>query len=437
MSVLVWVALGIGGIWFSATHLFAKHVAEQYHEELEVHIAELASLTQFPGEGGIRLARPLSDPRYMVPLSGFYWQISVEGGGRIVSPSMIRGHFDPEIAHAQWIDHDFEPGPTGQAIAYGMTRTTPAGRTAHFVIATDRKLLEDTIARFSRELSQWLIALGFALIVTGLAVVRFGLRPLDRLAASVSRMREGSVERLTDRYPAEVLPLVEELNDFIASNRETLERARLQAGNLAHALRTPLAVITDEAERLATRDDARQAAEQMLAQATAMVQQIDYHLARARTAAGMRLPGTVSVLPDLVEPLLSAMRKLYPEVSWQIRATPDFRAELPIDPVDLSEILSNLLDNAGKWADQQVDVLLERHLDAVTLSVADDGPGMRDDEIASACEIGQRFDPARSGSGLGLAIVRDIAKAWKLDLAICRQDTGGLKTSLTFNAADN
>ncbi|NKI99460.1 HAMP domain-containing sensor histidine kinase [Novosphingobium sp. SG707] len=426
LAILLWVALGIGGIWYSATRVFTRHIEAQYHDELYGHVRELAGLVNISKDSHLSLSRPLSDPRYLEPMSGYYWQVSVHKGDRIHSASMVRGVIDEDIAHSPEIFHSIDNGPTGKTIAYGFTGFTPDGRIVHYVIAVDKRYLDQAIASFTRELTLWLTALAAALLITGYAVVMFGLRPLNRLATAIGQLREGTSARLEGAYPSEIAPLVEDLNAYIAGNEAVIERARVEAGNLAHGLRTPLAVITDEAERLARQPESARAARALLDQAHVMVQQIDFRLARTRSAAGARASLRVSHLPEAVLPILSAMRKLHPDCAFDLSAPAPVR--MAIDPVDLSELVSNLLDNAGKWARRRVVLTIA---EGPRIRVEDDGPGMSEEQIARACEIGSRFDADMPGSGLGLAIARDIAEAYGLRLRLSSPPGGGLVAELT------
>lgn len=183
LAVSLWVVLGIGAIWISAVEIFRTHVEESYHEELEVHVRELGRLAVFRKDGSITLARPLSDPRYEEPLSGFYWQITSDGHPALRSASMTRGNLDETIAHSPEILHKLDNGPSGPAITYGFTRRGEDGRDIHFVIATDHRELDRLIRKFTRDLTVTLIALGLLLLATGFAIISFGLHPLDRLTA--------------------------------------------------------------------------------------------------------------------------------------------------------------------------------------------------------------------------------------------------------------
>ncbi|GGD67404.1 sensor histidine kinase [Croceicoccus mobilis] len=424
LAALAWTAVGIAGIWFSATSLFAKHVEMQYHEELEVHIVELAALVEIGPGGALTMDRPLSDPRYLVPLSGFYWEVAVHGRPGLKSPSMTRGSLDPSTAHDTSIHHHVEAGPTGPTITYGTMRQAGDGTNVHFMIATDERLLNEAIAEFTQELTLWLAALAMALALTGMAVVSFGLRPLDRLAHATARLRSGHATSLEGKYPNEIAPLVDDVNAYVDHNSRIVERARVEAGNLAHALRTPLAVITDEAERLASREGASDAAEVFLGQGQVMVRQIEYQLARARSTVGFRGPGITSRAAEVLPPIISAMRRLHRERGFDVDIEEDADTPLRIDPVDLSEVLSILIDNAAKWASREVEVMARRTGDRVEFSIGDDGPGLSEEQLRHAFEVGTRFDPESAGSGLGLAIARDIADAYDLEIDL-RAKTGG------------
>lgn len=428
LAIFAWVAMGIGGIWFSATRLFAKHVEEQFHEELSVHVKELAGLVHVGADGSLSLIRPLSDPRYLLPLSGFYWQVSVEGGATLRSSSLTRGNLEESVAHSPDIIHFVESGPTGPAITYGFAQSQPGGHDIHYLIATDQRLLDQAIQSFTSELLAWLAALAVALFATGLAIVTFGFRPLDRLAQAISRLHGGDPEGLKGHYPSEITPLVDDLNAYIAHNIQIVDRGRVEAGNLAHALRTPLAVIIDEAELLTKQPETRASAGVLLNQSQLMVQQIDFRLARARSAASSGAPGAMCRIADILPQVISAMQRLHPDITFRLTTAIDQAHTLTIDPVDFMELLSILLDNAGKWAACNVSVSISSE----SIHISDDGPGMTPEQISRAFEIGTRFDGSRPGNGLGLPIARDIAEAYGLDVLLSTRDaaTGGLGVTI-------
>lgn len=435
LAVLVWVALGIGGVWTTATRVFAHHVELLYHDELYGHVRELAGLVAVSPQGHLALTRPLSDPRFGEPMSGFYWQVTVDRGDTLRSASMQRGHLDDEVAHSPQVVHAVDGGPTGPTISYGFTRLTPDGRVIHYVIASDKRFLDAAIAGFTRELAAWLAALALALVGTGVLAIALAMRPLNRLGDAVAALRSGRREPLQGRFPPEISPLVDDLNGYIVENQAIVARARVQAGNLAHSLRTPLAVITDEAERLSEAPETRATGEALLHHGTIMAQQIEYHLARARLAAVARTSGQASTLPALFDPLLAAMGKLHPDRRFTLRHDPGLVARVAVDPVDLAELVSILLDNAGKWARRDVVITLAAHGTDWLLTIRDDGPGMTPAQIDSAFGIGTRHDPTRPGSGLGLPIARDIAQAYGMVLSLEPAEGGGLCARLVLPPA--
>lgn len=433
LAVSLWVLLGIAAIWFSAVGIFTAHVEQSYHEELEVHVRELGGLTEIAPDGTIILTRPLSDPRYAEPLSGFYWQVTADGHAPLRSASMTRGSLEEDIAHSPEILHRVESGPTGPAITYGYTRKGPAGEDIHFVIATDQRELDRLIHSFTRDLTAWLAGLAALLLATGFAIISFGLKPLDRLSQAFARLRHGDTNELEGQYPAEIAPLAANLNAYIHQNEAMIARARVQAGNLAHSLRTPLAIITDEAERLADKSESKVAGALLLDQASAMERQIEYQLARARSAAGRRPSGLGVVLPDAIVPILRAMERLHPDKRFILDTAGCTGMALPFDPVDYVEVLSILLDNAGKWARCAVTVRMtcERN-GSSAVTIADDGPGLPEAMMEQAFEVGTRFDPDTAGSGLGLAIARDLCEAMGVDLTLAN-GAPGLVATLNHN----
>ncbi|GAA0273738.1 sensor histidine kinase [Alteraurantiacibacter aestuarii] len=418
LAILLWVSLGIFGIWFTATQVFSRHIEQSYHEELEVHVRELGRLVQIGADGMPELSRPLSDPRYEVPLSGFYWQVSIPHQTMLRSESMTRGQLDQRVAHSPNIMHRILDGPTGPAITYGMIVPGPGGEEIHVVIATDQSELDDAINSFTVELTVWLASLGALLLATGVAIISFGLRPMSRLGKAITRLREGKSASLEGRYPTEIAPLVQDLNEYIRQNSEMVSRARVQAGNLAHSLRTPLAVLTDEAEQLALREECAASAQVLLTHTEMMQQQIDYQLARARLTVASRLPATRARLPQLLVPILNAMTRLHPGKRFDLEP-PDQEISLPVDPVNLSEVLSILLDNAGKWARDKIAITIARAQDGtVIVTIRDDGPGMNEGEIARAFDIGSRFDAQMPGSGLGLAMASEFAQSMNGEIVL-------------------
>lgn len=419
LAMLAFVALGLLAVGLSASALFRTHVEQVFHAELEEHLVELIGLTEVDGNGQPHLARPLSDPRFGAGNSGYYWQVSRDAGPPLRSPSLAAARLDGRFAHTEGITHVRAPGPAGPAMIYGMTRPmATSDDTLHYVVATDVRHLDGLVADFQRDLLLWLAALAAILLVGAALALRFATAPLGRLGSAIAAVHDGTSQRMGESWPAEIAPLAADLDRLLDSREAMVAAARIEAGNLAHGLRTSLAVLTDEAESLADQP----AGATLLAECRRIARQLDWHLARARAAAG---EGAVrqTRLPDALAPLLTAMTRLHQGRGIGFAATGD-AAWLAIDPEAFAEILSNLLDNAGKWA--TADVVVGWHGDGgwIMLSVTDDGPGIPAGAASRLFVPGVRLDEQVPGHGLGLAIARDLAESAGGTLTLVPRDDG-------------
>jgi signal transduction histidine kinase len=414
-AMLLWVVVGLLLVGVSATALFRRHVEGVFHAELEEHLHELIALSSTAADGRPHLSRPLSDPRFGTPGSGYYWQIGGNGGPLLRSVSLGAETLDDRLAHTATITHVRAPGPNGPAMIYGATRPT-ATSYEHYLVATDMRHLDDTVAAFRRDLVLWLGATALALLIGAVLALRIATRPLDRLAAAVAAVRGGTAHRLGGPWPTEVAPLAADLDRLLDSREAMVAAARIEAGNLAHGLRNSLALLTDEAENLA---DAPAGAT-LLAECRRIARQLDWHLARARSAAG---EGVVreTRLPGAIDPLMTAMRRLYRDIRFTADGPP---VTVAIDPEPFAEILSNLLDNAGKWASSAVAVTWQNDSAAVRLCVIDDGPGVPPEALDRLFMPGVRLDEQVGGHGLGLAIARDLASQAQATLDLAARDDG-------------
>ncbi len=417
LAMLAWVISGLVVVGFSASALFRRHVEGVFHAELEEHLVELVGLTELDGKGRPQLARPLSDPRYAAAGSGYYWQVSRDGSALMRSPSLGEGRLVDRLKPHQNVTHMRSQGPSGDAMIYGITKDQPnAGGSLHFLIATDMRHLDDVVTAFQQELLAWLAALAVLLIAGAVVALRFATRPLDRLAASIARVRAGQEQRMGDVWPTEILPLANDLDRLIESREAMVAAARIEAGNLAHGLRTSLAVLADEAESLAE----HAAGKTLTAECMAMARRLDWHLARARAAAGQGAVIETS-LPDALNPLISAMRRLH--ASRHIQFTAEGPAvRIAIDPDAFAEVLSNLLDNAGKWAASEVAVHWHAIDGKITVAVIDDGPGIPAETIDALWKPGVRLDEKMPGHGLGLAIALDLVQTANGQLVLNSRD---------------
>ena len=302
------------------------------------------------------------------------------------------------------------------------------------LMASDRRLVDETMASFDRPLVMALAGFAALLLVGGALQLRFVLKPLGRLASDISDVRAGRTQRMPEKYPDEILPLVTNLNALLEAQAELVARGRTLAGRLAHGLRTPLAAILDEAEQLQAAGQ-QGPAEVMLREIQRMTRQIDYHLARVRSAGAARTTGNRASLDGTVTPVMTAMRRIHRErgIAFDLIDSPD--ATVACDPLDLTEIVSNLLDNAGKWAASQCTTSWVCTDTDATIVIDDDGKGIAPDLRQQAFAVGERLDDAQPGSGLGLAIARDLARYNGGDVTLGQSPQGGLRATVTLARA--
>jgi signal transduction histidine kinase len=280
------------------------------------------------------------------------------------------------------------------------------------------------------------VALAIGCMVAGLAVVSGALRPIDRIRRRLSDVRKGTARRLHGSYPGEIQPLVDDLNALLAHSQRVVTRATAKAGDLAHGLKTPLAVLSNEADRLTASGDAELGA--TIAQQVALMQrQVEYHLAHARAAASGTALNTRCAVAESVEGLRRTLLRLHAQRELQISTGIDPAHTFGGRREDLDEMLGNIIENACKWTASRISIGSSLDGGRVTVTVEDDGPGLEPSIRASVLQRGVRADEAVPGSGLGLAIVRDLAELYGGSIALESAAMGGLRVRLELPAGRN
>lgn len=391
----------------------------------------------------------LYEPLFEVFRSGWYWQIRpIDGaeGRTLVSPSLASDvlaspydkKFPADTTGTRWMN---VPGPSGDPIRILEVIDTPGhdpSKTKYSVIvAGPIDWFEASVASFRNKLALALSLAGLGLLGVTLFQVRFGLLPLQKIEKGLSEIRSGNAAKLDGELPAEIAPLQTELNALIKSNQDIVDRARTQVGNLAHALKTPLAVITNEA-----RENKSAFGSKVAEQAEMMREQVGHYLGRARIAASAGAIGRVTPVEPTIEPLVRALERINRDkgvaVNVKIAAGTKFQGEKH----DLEEMLGNLLDNACKWGKKNVYVSavvetadIKSKLRQLRVVVEDDGPGLTAEQRAKIGKRGVRLDERMPGTGLGLSIVSDLATSYRGSMMLDQSGYGGLKVTLTLPAA--
>ncbi|MBI2275824.1 MAG: HAMP domain-containing histidine kinase [Dechloromonas sp.] len=442
IGTLAWIVASVGLAGWGLSALFADHVARQFDGELRMHLNQLAANLAFDNAGRPVLEAALSDPRLSRPYAGLYWQVDpLPGKDGIATPGLLRSRslwdFVLRVPGDRLADGEIHqhrlPGPDGQAlrmIEQVLRLDDQPEQAVRLIVAADETLLHEPVTRFTRLLLLALAVLGGGLGVAAIVQVRVGLRPLIGLREELGELREGRQSTIDGDFPSEVQPLVDELNGVLARNQAFVERARSQAGNLAHAIKTPLSILANAAAA-----EPGPLADVVATQVGLARQQVDHHLARARAAAAAQLPGQSCRLRPAIEGLLRVMNHLHVdrELHIELRECPDhlaFRGE----GQDLQEMLGNLLDNACKWAGTRVSIQAGLEDNALRIEIDDDGPGIAADQQQHVLQRGVRGDERVPGSGLGLAIVDDLARLYGGRLELLNSPLGGLRVDLWLPA---
>lgn len=432
LGTLVWIVVSIALTGWGLDTLFRQHVARQFHAELQTHLDQLTAQIDRDEQGRVVLRQSLSDPRFQRPYSGYYWQVDQgDQRGVLRSRSLWDGMLSvpaDRLPEGEMHRHVIQ-GPQQQELVMTERTVRLDDQSLRLIIAANTAWMQESIAQFQGMLWLALAMLGGGLVLAAGVQVYVGLAPLRRLQTALSRIRQAETVELEGHFPGEVMPLVQEFNSVLAQNAEIVTRARTQAGNLAHALKTPLTVMSNAARAAEPRD--AELAQLVGHQVALARRQVDYHLARAQAAATARLPGTRTAIKPVIEGLLRTMRRLHAERGLDLQllelpASLAFRGE----EQDLQEMLGNLLDNACKWARSKVEVHAEASQGRLLISVSDDGPGVPVEQRALILQRGMRADEQTSGSGLGLAIVVDLAQLYGGDLRLKESTLGGLQATL-------
>ncbi len=443
-ATLVTLALALAGAYLWLNVLFRDHVLRQFDTGLTQHLDQLTARLAFDDQGRPRIdPRGLSDPRWDKPYSGLYWQIDRlrDDGQARSGVTRSRSLWDTQLdlqadPLADGLLHLHEAvGPQGHAVRVAersiKVAEQPQARWRLMVAADTREVLA-AVRHFESMLAASLAGLGALLTLAALAQVAVGLAPLRAMQRALLQVREGREPRLQGRFPHEVQPLIDDFNGVLDRNAQVLARARTQAGNLAHALKTPLAVLGNAAQQTPGPELGALVTEQVqVAQ-----RHIHWHLARARVAATQHLPGQRTPLSPWVDSLLRVMAKVHADRHLAISAEA-LGEDLAFagEAQDLQEMLGNLLDNACRHARQQVRVHAWREARWLRIAIDDDGPGIAAHQRDAVLQRGVRLDEATPGSGLGLAIVVELASLYEGALDLQASEAGGLRARLSLPAA--
>ncbi len=422
--------------------LFSSNIRKRIDLELTNQINTLAGALTFDVAG--RLNRPSGplDPRFAVPYGGLYWQIVDDANGQTLrSVSLFDTALDlPADTHTDGtVHHYLLPGPENLTLIVlerQVRVAAPDGQRAiRIAVAINGRALEEARNGFVRDIAPALAALGLFLVGASIAQLAFGLRPLSSLNEGIDRIRERRDTRLTGDYPAEFQSTVTAMNQLLETQGSMIEKARRRAADLAHGLRTPLTVLSNDALTLRERGETA-LADELDHLAATMRAHVERELALARIAASPDLRGGDSHIAKLVGDVIRTVSRTPAGEGIAFAVEGPVTLTAPVDPGDFREIAGNLIENAAKWAKSRVVVAWGRDEAAIWLRVADDGPGVPPAEIANLTRRGWRLDSAKPGAkpgaGLGLSIVREIATVYGMEFTLQNDEAlGGLCAQVT------
>jgi len=435
------VILIVTGIALST--LYRHAVERAFDRRLDVYLRTLVAAVASPEESGDKFPQSIGEPLFELPLSGWYWQVTrldtktpeVHSSRSLWDANLSRLPPDKSSSDSEY-RQGYAPGPEDQDLRL-VERNIDLGADGRYLIAVagDASEIDDETHSFDRAIMITFTALTMALLLTTALQVRFGLAPLTRISESLAAIRSGRAERLQGEFPVEIAPLARETNALIDANREIVERARTHVGNLAHALKTPLSVIVNEASARGGEPFALK----VLEQTDIMRDQVARQLERARLAARSGVARALVDVPPVVIALARTMEKLHRDREIAIDVDVPEHARFRGEQQDLEEMVGNLVDNGCKWAQSRVaiEVLTDQataddEKGRVHIIVDDDGPGLSPTEREQVALRGQRLDETKPGSGLGLSIVVELARLYGGALTLGTAPIGGLRAELAL-----
>lgn len=440
------LALALAGLFLAG--LFRDHVTRQFEASLTLQLNQLTAQLEFDAQGQPLInTGALSDPRWHTPYSGLYWQVdrmrpngqTREGvlRSRSLWDTQLALQADALSAGALHVHQGVGPNSAKVLILERTVRSDDSpGVGWRLIVAGDLQQTMAAATRFNRLLALALLALGAVLTLAAWAQVAVGLAPLHALQGALTDVRMGREPRLKGQFPVEVQPLIDDFNGVLDRNAEVVERSRSHAGNLAHALKTPLAVLGQAADAaVKSPSNAEELARLVREQVALSQRHIDWHLKRSRMAAAQRLPGLRTPLEPTLAGLMRVMQRVNAERHLTLRALPiSDRLAFGGEAQDLQEMLGNLLDNACQWAHTTVQVSATQADNLLIIVIEDDGPGIEGVHREAVLARGERLDESTPGSGLGLAIVNDLVRLYGGKLTLETSTLGGLLVRLSLPA---
>jgi signal transduction histidine kinase len=427
-----WISLLLIAGGLALDRVLTNAVSDNFDDQMEYVLTAMIASAEIGPDGEVRMNRPLGDQRFLEPNSGLYWQISGKDKLPFPSRSLWDRTLQVQSEHSDSAPHfrnsDEFSGEPLRIVERAIILPDSTTRWT-FMVAQSRESLDAQIAELRTVLATAFAVLAFGLIIMAALQTFYGLWPLRDVRREIAAMRSGQQHRLQEALPDEVMPMVNELNDLLDHNEKQAEEARRHAGNLAHALKTPLTVIMNSATA-----QAPDLSETVIREATTMRRQVDHHLARARAVGRRGHSHSRAEVWQSLESVERAVGRLYRHIRLDMAGNKELAVR--VERQDLDEMLGNLIENAAKYGGGSVFVTVEDQDDMVAILIEDDGRGIPEDERARIFDRGVRLDTSKPGTGLGMAIVRDVAEIYNGSIELDEsEDMGGLLVRLRLPKA--
>jgi signal transduction histidine kinase len=432
LTAAAWITILLIGGGAALDRVLTNSVEQNFDTQIEYVLTAMIASAEIGPDGEIRMNRPLGDQRFLEPNSGLYWQITGKDAMPFPSRSLWDRALSPPAGHKDQAVHfrnsdEFPDEPL--RIAERSIKLPDSDVAWTFMVAQSRNSLDAQIQELRSVLVTSFFLLALGLIMLAALQTFYGLWPLRAVRMAIAQMRSGQESRVTDALPDEVMPMVNELNALLDHNEKQAEESRRHAGNLAHALKTPLTVIMNSATA-----QAPDISETVIREATTMRRQVDHHLARARAVGRRGHSHSRAVVWGSLEAVERAVGRLYAHVRLDMAGDKAIAAR--VERQDLDEMLGNLIENAAKYGGGSVFVTVEDAGDFVEMIIEDDGQGIPESERERLFDRGARLDTGKPGTGLGLAIVRDVVEIYGGTVALEKsEDLGGLLVRLRLPKA--
>ncbi len=412
------------------TGLFSQYATKQFEQNLKNQFIQLAGLVLFnPKTQRVQLISPTGEPKWEIPLSGLYWQINLPNGEQIRSRSLWDESLKVQEGQITNKGNYSRVDSLGKQklLAYSQSLALKDEGVSGFIltVASDVTPLDEAIASFANEARLYLMILAVCLLAILGMQLTIGLKPLDQLKKALIDLKMGKSSKIEGGYPSEFDPLVTNFNLVLEQNQQIVDRARAQAGNLAHAVKTPITVIQNAArsEKLTSSEFK----DLVLSQTKTALDQVEWNLAKARTNALSQLTTSKVPVLEVIHSIVRVMNKLNEDkdLSIFVNSNSDdifFNG----DRQDLQEIVGNLIDNACKWARSEVRVDVSADDQEIIISIEDDGVGLNPSKYEMAIKRGVKLDEITPGSGLGLSIVNDLVLLYGGSIGFDKSKLGGL-----------